>query len=104
MDTFEKLSDEIRFRFKFLYYASIVAVSAKTGRNINKLEDKILSIFENYNRRIPTSELNKTIELAVRRHSLPSPNGNRLRIYFATQFDANPPTVAVIMNKEKRCK
>jgi GTP-binding protein len=101
MDTFEKLSDEIRFRFKFLYYASIVAVSAKTGRNINKLEDKILSIFENYNRRIQTSELNKTIELAVRRHSLPSPNGNRLRIYFATQFDANPPTIAVIMNKPR---
>jgi GTP-binding protein len=32
---------------------------------------------------------------------LPSPAGNRLRIYFATQFDANPPTIAVIMNKPK---
>lgn len=101
MDTFEKLSEEIRGRFKFLYYASIVAVSAKTGRNIQKLEEKILSIYENYHRRISTSDLNKTIELAVRRHSLPSPNGNRLRIYFATQFDANPPTVAVIMNKPR---
>jgi GTP-binding protein len=101
LDTFEKLSEEIRGRFKFLYYASIVAVSAKTGRNIKKLEDKLLSIFENYHRRISTSDLNNTIELAVRRHSLPSPNGNRLRIYFATQFDANPPTIAVIMNKPK---
>ncbi|MDB2405544.1 ribosome biogenesis GTPase Der [Arcobacteraceae bacterium] len=101
MDTFEKLSEEIRGRFKFLYYASIVAVSAKTGRNIQKLEEKILSIYENYHRRISTSDLNRTIELAVRRHSLPSPNGNRLRIYFATQFDANPPTVAVIMNKPR---
>ena len=101
MDTFEKLSEEIRGRFKFLYYATIVAVSAKTGRNINKLEDKLLSIYENYHRRISTSELNKTIEMAIRRHSLPSPNGNRLRIYFATQFDANPPTIAVIMNKPR---
>ncbi|MEA2018533.1 MAG: ribosome biogenesis GTPase Der [Campylobacterota bacterium] len=100
-ETFEKLSEEIRGRFKFLYYATIVAVSAKTGRNINKLEDKLLSIFENYHRRISTSELNDTIEMAIRRHSLPSPNGNRLRIYFATQFDANPPTIAVIMNKPK---
>jgi len=100
-ETFEKLSEEIRGRFKFLYYASIIAVSAKTGRSINKLEDKLLSIFENYHRRISTSDLNDTIELAVRRHSLPSPNGNRLRIYFATQFDANPPTVAVIMNKPR---
>ena len=99
MDTFAKLSEEIRGRFKFLYYATIVAVSAKTGRNIQKLEEKLLSIYDNYHRRISTSDLNKTIELAIRRHSLPSPNGNRLRIFFATQFDANPPTIALIMNK-----
>ena len=101
LDTYEKISEEIRYRFKFLYYAPIVAVSAKTGTNIQKLEEKLLKIFDNYHRRIPTSELNKTIEKAIRRHSLPSPNGNRLRIYFATQFDANPPTIAVIMNKPR---
>lgn len=101
MDTYEKMVEEIRGRFKFLYYASIVAVSAKTGRSIKKLEEKLLTIFENYHRRISTSDLNKTIELAIRRHSLPSPNGNRLRIYFATQFDTNPPTFAVIMNKPR---
>jgi len=101
MDTFDKISEEIRGRFKFLYYATIVAVSAKTGTHIKKLEDKLLSIYDNYNRRISTSDLNRTIEMAIRRHSLPSPNGNRLRIYFATQFDANPPTVAVIMNKPR---
>ncbi|MEA3554099.1 MAG: ribosome biogenesis GTPase Der [Campylobacterota bacterium] len=101
MDTFEKLSEEIRGRFKFLYYATIVAVSAKTGRNVNKLEEKILKIFDNYNRRIPTADLNETIEKGIRRHSLPSPNGNRLRIFFATQFDTSPPTIALIMNKPR---
>ncbi|MEA3498976.1 MAG: ribosome biogenesis GTPase Der [Campylobacterota bacterium] len=101
MDTFEKLSEEIRGRFKFLYYATIVAVSAKTGRNVQKLEEKILSIFDNYHRRISTSDLNETIEKGIRRHSLPSPNGNRLRIFFATQFDTSPPTIALIMNKPR---
>ena len=101
MDTYEKLVEEIRFRFKFLYYAPIIAVSAKTGRNIQKLEEKLLHIFDNYHKRIPTSLLNKTIEKALQRHSLPSPAGNRLRIYFATQFDTNPPTIAVIMNKPR---
>ena len=101
MDTYEKIVDELRGRFKFLYYAPVVAVSAKTGRSIGKLEEKIIHIFENYHKRIPTSVLNKTIEDAVRRHSLPSPNGNRLRIYFVTQFDANPPTIALIMNKPR---
>jgi len=100
-DDFEKISKEIRERFRFLYYAPIMAVSAKTGRGIKKLEDKILTVFENYHKRIKTSVLNNTIEEAIKRHSLPSPNGNRLRIYFATQFDANPPTIAVIMNKPR---
>ncbi len=99
MDTYEKITKEVRDRFRFLYYAPIMAVSAKTGRNIDKLKDKILTIFENYNKRISTSVLNATIKKAIQRHALPSPNGNRLRIYFATQFNTNPPTVALVMNK-----
>ena len=101
MDTYDKLVEEIRFRFRFLYYAPIIAVSAKTGRSIKRLEEKIIEVSDNYHKRIPTSILNRTIEDAIRRHSLPSPNGNRLRIYFATQFDTNPPTIAVIMNKPR---
>jgi GTP-binding protein len=100
-DSFEKLEDEIRFRFKFLYYAPIVAVSAKTGRGIEKLRQKIIQIHNNFIQRIPTSKLNNIIELAVRRHSLPSPNGNMLKIYYATQFNTSPPTIALIMNKPK---
>jgi GTP-binding protein len=101
LDTYQELEDEIRFRFKFLYYAPIIAVSAKTGRNMDKLQDKIIEIYNNFCQRIPTSILNETIEKAVRRHSLPSPAGNMLRIYYATQFNTSPPTVAVVMNKPK---
>lgn len=101
LETYEKIVEDIRGRFKFLYYAPIIAVSAKTGRNIKKLEEKLLTIHENYHKRVSTSVLNKTIEEAIKRHSLPSPNGNRLRIYFSTQFDAQPPTIAVIMNKPR---
>ena len=101
MDTYEKISKTIRERFKFLYYAPIVAVSAKTGRNIDKLQDMIIDIYANYNRRVTTSVLNDTISKALRRHALPSPNGNRLRIYYASQFNTSPPTIALVMNKPK---
>jgi GTP-binding protein len=33
------------------------------------------------------------------RHSLPSPNGAYLRIYYTTQFDIKPPRIALVMNK-----
>jgi GTP-binding protein len=101
MDTYEKLVEEIRKRFRFLYYAPIIAVSAKTGRNIDKLRDKIVTIYENYNKRMSTSVINELIRKAIQRHALPSPNGNRLRIYYATQFNTNPPTVALVMNKPR---
>ena len=99
MDTFQKIEETVRQKFKFLYYAPIMAVSAKTGRGIDKLKDKLIEIYENYSQRITTSELNKVIEHAVIRHSLPSPNGVYLRIYYTTQFEIKPPRIALIMNK-----
>ncbi len=99
IETFKKIEEEIRDRFKFLFYAPIIAVSAKTGRSIDRLKDKLIEIYDNYSQRITTSKLNATIEEAVRRHALPSPNGAYLRIYYTTQFETKPPRIALIMNK-----
>lgn len=99
METFKDFEKKIRRKFKFLFYAPIIAVSAKTGRSIERLKDKLVEIYDNYTQRIPTSALNKIIEEAVIRHALPSPNGNYLRIYYATQFETKPPRIALIMNK-----
>lgn len=101
MDTFQKIQETVRRKFKFLYYAPIIAVSAKTGRSIERLKDKIIEIYQNYSQRIPTSDLNRVIEFAVMKHALPSPNGAYLRIYYATQFETKPPRIALIMNKPK---
>jgi GTP-binding protein len=101
IDTYDNMIEIIRKKFKFLYYAPIITVSALTKRNIDKLRDDIILIYENYSRRISTSILNETIEKAIRRHALPSPNGNRLKIYYTTQFNTNPPTMALVMNKPK---
>lgn len=101
MDTFQKLEKEVRRRFRFLYYAPIIAISAKTGRSVDRLKDKIVEIYDNYTQRIPTSALNRVIEQAVIRHALPSPAGNYLRIYYATQFTTKPPKIALVMNKPR---
>ena len=101
MDTFQKLEAEVRRRFRFLYYAPIIAISAKTGRSVDRLKEKIIEIHNNYTQRIPTSALNRVIEQAVIRHSLPSPNGVYLRIYYATQFSTKPPKIALVMNRPR---
>jgi GTP-binding protein len=57
-EEYKKFVDDIRLKFKFLYYAPVIAVSALTGRNVDKLKDVILEVHKNYSKRIPTAKLN----------------------------------------------
>ena len=95
----DKIIKEIRDRFKFLAYAPIITLSAKSHLRVDKLHDMILEINENYTQRIPTSKINEVIELALRRHTLPSVSGQVIRIYYATQYETRPPKIAIVMNK-----
>ena len=97
----DKIIKEVRERFKFLSYAPIITLSAKSGQRVEKLHDMILQINENYSQRIPTSKLNEVVERALRRHTLPSVSGQVIRIYYATQYETRPPKIAIIMNKPK---
>ena len=101
-DNYKKFEEEVRYRFKYLYYAPFMVVSAKTKRNIEKLKEKIVYVYGNYTKRIPTSKLNEWIKEATIRHHLPTDiRGREIKIYYATQFGIKPPTIALIMNKPK---
>jgi len=99
---YKEFEKEVKYRFDFLSYAPFMVVSAKTKRNIEKLKDKIIYVYENYSKRIPTSKLNEYIKEATTRHHLPTDiRGKEVKIYYATQFKTKPPTIALIMNKPK---
>jgi len=97
----DKIIQEVRDRFKFLAYAPIITLSAKSNLRVDKLHDMILEINENYSQRITTSQLNDVMDKAMRRHQLPSMHGQVIRIYYATQYETRPPKIAIIMNKPK---
>jgi len=96
---YEKFTEKVRGRFKFLHYAPILTISALTKQRVNKIMDMILQINENYSQRIGTSKLNRVIELAQRRHHLPSVKGKTIRLYYVTQYDIRPPRIALVMNR-----
>ena len=99
---YKKFEKEMRFRFKYLYYAPFMAVSAKTKRNIEKLKEKIIYVYNNYTKRISTAKLNEWIKEATIRHNLPTDiKGRETKIYYATQFGIKPPTIALVMNRAK---
>lgn len=97
--TYEKVVEEIRDEMKFLHYAPLITISAKTNLRVNKILDQVTDIYKRYTQRISTSELNDTIREAIRRHHVPSHNGAVVNIKFATQYETKPPKIALISNR-----
>ncbi|WP_373032581.1 ribosome biogenesis GTPase Der [Sulfurovum sp.] len=97
--TYEEVVEEIRDEMKFLHYAPLITISAKTGLRVNKILDQVTEIYKRYTQRISTSELNDAIREAIRRHHVPSHNGAVVNIKFATQYETKPPKIALISNR-----
>ena len=100
-EDYDKIIQSVRDRFKFLAYAPIITLSAKSHKRVDKLHDMILEINENYSQRITTSALNDVLEKAMRKHHLPSMHGQIIKIYYATQYETRPPKIAIVMNKPR---
>lgn len=83
---------------KFIPYAPIVFVSAKTGYHVQSLLETALNIADMRFLRIPTSRLNEVVQEAVRRHNPTAFRGKILKIYYATQVAVNPPTFVFFVN------
>jgi GTP-binding protein len=91
----------VRTRFKFLDYAPIVFVSAKTGERTEKLFDLIDRVADARRRRISTGELNRWVaEVDLDRGT--SPAARRVKIYYVTQAGVSPPTFILFTNQSKR--
>ncbi|MDE7255488.1 MAG: ribosome biogenesis GTPase Der, partial [Helicobacter sp.] len=95
----EQLQKEIRERFKYLAFAPIVSVCAQSGRKIEALKAKIVEVFDNLTRRIPTAVLNEIVLQACSKHPIPSDRGKLVRVYYATQYKSSPPHIALVMNR-----
>ncbi len=89
---------EIKSRFKFLDFAEIIFVSAKTGKGIEKILPAIEKAYEGCNRRVPTSVLNEIIQDAQMMNPTPEFNHGRLKILFSNQVSVNPPTFVMFCN------
>jgi GTP-binding protein len=74
-DDAKKFEDDIRFKLKFLAYAPVEFISAKTGRRVEKLFPRIDEIAAAYRKRVRTSELNTILERALRQHNPPAVGG-----------------------------
>ena len=73
----------------------VVTFSALTGAGLDKLLPAVRRVHAVWNRRVPTGELNRWFEGALARHPPPLVEGRRLKLRYATQAKARPPTFIV---------
>ena len=94
---YEKL---IRGKLKFLSYAPIVFLSAKTGERAQKLFPLINQVADARRRRIPTPELNRWLTEDVDLQRGSTPKARPVRIYYITQAKTAPPTFLIFTNQK----
>ena len=99
--TLENYEKEIRGKLKYLSYAPIIFISAKTGQRVNKLFDLINYVAEQNALRISTSVLNQVINEAIAMVQPPTDKGKRLKIFYGTQASTKPPTFVIFVNDKE---
>lgn len=82
----------------FLQYCPKIFLSAKTGRNVDKIFETVVQVFENSEKRISTHQLNKFIGDCLQKNHPPMLQGKRLRIYYMAQVDIKPPKFVLFVN------
>ena len=76
----------------------LVAVSAKTGRGITRLLDRIEELYDKHTSRITTGELNRFLGELRDARQAPSRNGKRLNLLYGTQTQVRPPRFRFFVN------
>lgn len=104
-DTIEKdnnsineYTKEIRNKLAYMQYAPIEFISAKTGKRLSNITQRINEVYEQGNKRLTTGVLNDVVGEAVMLNQPPSDKGKRLKIYYATQVGTLPPTFVFFIN------
>ena len=98
--TLENYKKEVYDKLKYLSYAPMLFISAKTGQRVDKLFDLINHVEEQNSLRVSTSVLNQVINEAIAIVQPPTDKGKRLKIYYATQGTTKPPTFVIFVNNK----
>jgi GTPase len=76
----------------------LVTVSAKTGRGVGRLLDRVEEQFDRHTARVGTGELNRFLGELREARQPPSRNGRRLNLLYGTQVQVRPPRFRFFVN------
>jgi GTP-binding protein len=76
----------------------VIAVSAKTGRGLERLLDHVIALFDKHTGRIPTPALNDALAELREARQPPSQRGKRLNLLYGAQVSTRPPRIRIHVN------
>jgi GTP-binding protein len=77
----------------------IVAVSGMTGEGLDRLMDAVEKAYLVWNRRLPTSGLNRWFEHMLAANPPPAVSGRRLKLNYITQPKSRPPSFVLFCSR-----
>jgi len=86
-------TESLRDQLKFLEYAQVVFVSAKTGSGVPRIFGMIRQAFDSASKRVTTGELNRFVELLD--------FDRDIKIYYMTQASVRPPAFIAFTDKAR---
>lgn len=96
-----QMREDFSYRIKFLEYAPVVLVSAKTGMGRKDLFTAIDHARSEWSRRVPTGPLNRCLQEAVARNPIRFKKGAEgVNLLYAAQIRVDPPTFTLSVNRE----
>jgi GTP-binding protein len=94
----EAYEERLRYDLKFLTYAPIVFISARSGKGTEKIFPLLEQVATERRKRIPTSAMNRFIE-TVDFERAAVPMRSRVKILYMTQASVAPPTFILFTNR-----
>jgi GTPase len=99
--TAEKFEKQLKDRAPQLRWVPVLFTSALTGQRVQKVLDLVLQVAEQRVRRISTRQVMDAVRELEIRQPPPHHRGLVVRLYYATQADATPPTFVIFTNYPK---
>ena len=94
--TMVEIEREYRLRMRFLEYAPMLFVSARTGQRVSKILEVARSAYESSRMRVPTGDLNSFLQKQASA-MISRDTGRKFPLKYACQIGSAPPTFVLFL-------
>ncbi len=99
--TIREFETRVRSELKFLPYAPLVFISARTRQRVHRILPLALEVQAARTTRVATGPFNQLLQKAYFSGAPSSRHGQPLRLYYGTQVKVSPPTFVIFVNNSK---